>query len=220
MPRKHLSLAIKHVRTRICFAVQRVRMSWYIRLWTKSRPFGFLIKVPWNKEWVVFENEPPTKVSIEPKCFKVHAHGGVSKHGMTPWFVTIGRSGIKAKSKGVNISHCCKSTWYPRVGLGWHIGPWPRRYINGFFTETTLKLILSKMLWICFRLNAAFKLCNCMPKSLAIVVSKTWVVLCRVDYENERICPHAILRRLYNTSRTHFLTLQLCNIAPIPTLNG
>ena len=36
MPRKHLSLAIKHVRTRICFAVQRVRMSWYIVVVNKS----------------------------------------------------------------------------------------------------------------------------------------------------------------------------------------
>jgi len=27
---------------------------------------------------VPFESEPPTKASIEPKCFKVHAHGAVS----------------------------------------------------------------------------------------------------------------------------------------------
>ena len=41
MPRKHLSLAIKHVRTRICFAVQRVRMTWYIVVVNKSKYFWF-----------------------------------------------------------------------------------------------------------------------------------------------------------------------------------
>ena len=102
----------------------------------------------------------------------------------------------------------------PRVGLRWHKGPWPRRYINGFFTQTTLKLIFSKMLWICFRPNAAFKLCNGMPKSLVIVASKTCVVLCKVGHENDRICAHAILRGLYNTSWKHFLTMP---IAPCST---
>jgi hypothetical protein len=50
---------------------------------------------------VLFEDEPPTKVS-EQTLFKVHAYGGVSKYGMTPMFVTVGSSGIKAKSKDVN----------------------------------------------------------------------------------------------------------------------
>ena len=51
---------------------------------------------------VLFEDEPPTKVSIEQKCYKVRAYCGVSKHGMAPWMVTIASNGIKAKSKGVN----------------------------------------------------------------------------------------------------------------------
>jgi hypothetical protein len=50
---------------------------------------------------VLFEDEPPTKVSQQ-KCFEVHPYGGVSKYGMTPLFVTVGSSGVKAKSKDVN----------------------------------------------------------------------------------------------------------------------
>jgi hypothetical protein len=50
---------------------------------------------------VLFEDEPPTKVS-EQNCFKVHAYGGVSKDERTPLFVTVESSGVQAKSKGVN----------------------------------------------------------------------------------------------------------------------
>jgi hypothetical protein len=58
-------------------------------------------KGPGSKEWVLFEDEPPTKVS-EQNCFKCHAYGGACKYGKTPLFVTVGSSRIKAKSKGVD----------------------------------------------------------------------------------------------------------------------
>jgi hypothetical protein len=68
---------------------------------TDRKYFWLSNKGPGNKEWVPFEDEPPTKV-FEQNCFKVHAYGGVSKYGMTPLFVTVGSSGVKAKSMGVN----------------------------------------------------------------------------------------------------------------------
>ena len=56
---------------------------------------------PGKKKWVVFEDDPPTKVS-EQNCFKVHAHGGVRKYGTTPLFVNVGSKGGRATSKRVN----------------------------------------------------------------------------------------------------------------------
>jgi hypothetical protein len=47
------------------------------------------------------EDEPPTKVSYQ-SFFKVHAYGRVSKYGRTHLFVSVGSSGVKAKSNGVN----------------------------------------------------------------------------------------------------------------------
>ena len=100
-PRKRVSLTVKHMRARLCFAKQWVRKSWHNVVVTDSKYFWLSNKGPGNKEWVLFEDEPPTKVS-EQNCFKVHAYGGVSKYGRTPLFVTVGSSGVKAKSKGVN----------------------------------------------------------------------------------------------------------------------
>ena len=56
---------------------------------------------PRNKERVLFEEYPPTKV-LEQNCRKVHARGGVSKYGGTRLFVIMGRTRIKEKRKGVN----------------------------------------------------------------------------------------------------------------------
>jgi ubiquitin-protein ligase len=58
-----------------------------------------------HKEWVHYEDEPPTKVS-EQNGFKVHAFGFISKYCLTPLFVTMVSNGIKAKSKGVNGEVC------------------------------------------------------------------------------------------------------------------
>jgi hypothetical protein len=83
-PRKRASLTIKHVRARPCFAKQWVRESWHNVVVTDIKYFWlYNNKGPGNKEWVLFEDEPPTKVS-EQNCFKVHAYGGVSKYSMTP----------------------------------------------------------------------------------------------------------------------------------------
>jgi hypothetical protein len=100
-PRKRLSLTIKYMRARLYIARKRVRSSWHNVVVTDSKYFWLSNKGAGNKEWVLFEDEPPTKVS-EQKCFKVHAYVGVSKYGRTPLFLTVGSSDIKAKSKGVN----------------------------------------------------------------------------------------------------------------------
>jgi isopentenyl diphosphate isomerase/L-lactate dehydrogenase-like FMN-dependent dehydrogenase len=54
-----------------------------------------------NFNWVFLEDDPPTKVSYQ-NCFKVHAYGRVNKYGRTHLFVSVGSSGVKAKTKGVN----------------------------------------------------------------------------------------------------------------------
>ena len=112
------------------------------------------------------------------------------------------------------ISPCCKSTWYPRARTWWHKGPWPRRNINGFFTETTLKLIFSTMFWFMFSSQCGFQVLQWHAKIVGYSCIETCVVLCGVDYGNDRICAHAILRGLYNTSWTHFLPMP---IAPCST---
>jgi len=89
------------MRARLCFAKEWVRKSWHNVVVTDSKYFWLTSKGPGNKEWVLFEDEPPTKVSQQ-NCFKVHAYGGVCKYGRTPLFVTVGSSVVKAKSKGVN----------------------------------------------------------------------------------------------------------------------
>jgi hypothetical protein len=64
---------------------------------TNNKYFKISNKGLGNKEWVLFEDEPPNKVS-EKNCFKSHAYGGVSKYGKIPLFATVGSNGIKAKS--------------------------------------------------------------------------------------------------------------------------
>jgi hypothetical protein len=66
---------------------------------TNSKYFWLSSKGPGNKEWVLFEDESPTKVS-EQNCFKVHAYGGVSKYGRTPLFVI--KIQLKLIKNGIN----------------------------------------------------------------------------------------------------------------------
>jgi hypothetical protein len=100
-PRKRVSLIVKHMRARLYFAKTMGTEVTANVVVTDCKYFWLSNNGTGNKEWVLFEDEPPTKVS-EQNYFKVHAYGGVSKYGRRPLFVTVGSSGVKAKSKGVN----------------------------------------------------------------------------------------------------------------------
>eukprot|EP00873_Tetraselmis_striata_P015615 jgi/Tetstr1/435879/TSEL_024767.t1 len=83
---------------RLAFAREWVSKSWDNAVVTDSKYFWLCTKGPGFKEWVLFEDEPPTKPS-EKNCFKLHVYGGVSKYGRTPLFVTAGSTRIK-RGKG------------------------------------------------------------------------------------------------------------------------
>jgi hypothetical protein len=61
-PRKRVSLTVKHMRARQCFAKQWVRKSWHNVVLTENKYFWLSNEGPGNKEWLIFEDEPPTKV--------------------------------------------------------------------------------------------------------------------------------------------------------------
>ena len=86
---------------RLCLARQWVRKSWHNVVVMDIKYYWLPKNGPGKKKWVVFEDDPPTKVS-EQNCFKVHAHGGVRKYGTTPLFVNVGSKGGRATSKRVN----------------------------------------------------------------------------------------------------------------------
>jgi hypothetical protein len=69
----------KHMRARLSFSKQWAHVSWYNMVVTNNKHFWLSNKGSGNKEWVLFEDVPPTKVSQQ-NYFKVRAHGGVSKY--------------------------------------------------------------------------------------------------------------------------------------------
>jgi hypothetical protein len=82
----------------------------------------------------------------------VHAYGGVSKFDKTPLFVTVGSSGVKAKSKGI----------YGEVYvtlLQEHVIP----------ACEALMAQAHACKKVGNRPNAAFKICNGLPKAMTVV---------------------------------------------------
>jgi hypothetical protein len=67
---------------------------------------------------------------------------------------------------------------------------------------------------VMFSSQCGFQVLQWHAKIVGYSCIENCVVLCGVDYENDRICGHAILRGLYNTSWTHFLPMP---IAPCST---
>jgi hypothetical protein len=62
-PRKRIVVTVKHVRARLCFVNQWVLKSWHNVVVTNNKHYWLSNKGPGNKEWVLFEDEPETKVS-------------------------------------------------------------------------------------------------------------------------------------------------------------
>jgi hypothetical protein len=94
------------MRARLCFAKQWVRKSWHNVVVTYSKYFSLSNKGHGNKECVLSEDGLPNKYHIK-TIFSVHVYGGVSKHGRTPLFLSVGSNAAKAKSKWVvgELSH-------------------------------------------------------------------------------------------------------------------
>ena len=54
-----------------------------------------------KKVWVLYGDKPPPTVTGD-KVFKIHAYAAVSRWGKNELFPTVGTTGFKAPSKGVN----------------------------------------------------------------------------------------------------------------------
>jgi transposase len=99
--KKKPRLTSTHKAARLAFAKKWVRKDWDNVVVTDSKYFWLCPRSVSPKVWVLYDAEPPIDTA-ERNCFKVHAYAGVSKWGRTKLFVTVGTTGFKADSKGVN----------------------------------------------------------------------------------------------------------------------
>ena len=99
--KKKPRLTSTHKAARLAFAKKWVKTSWDNVVVTDNKYFWLFPRGFGPKVWVLYDAEPPIKTAKR-NCFKVHAYAGVSKWGRTKLLVTVGTTGFKAESKGVN----------------------------------------------------------------------------------------------------------------------
>lgn len=90
-----------HKQARLVFAKKWVRHCWDNVVVTDSKYFWLCPRGVGPKHWVPYGQEADYEPA-EKNCYKVHVYAGVSKWGRTPLFVTVGTTGLKAPTKGVN----------------------------------------------------------------------------------------------------------------------
>jgi transposase len=100
-PRKKPCLTQAHKAARLRFARRWLRKSWDRVVVTDSKYFWLCPRSVGPKRWVLYHEMPPVQ-HAERNCFKLHVYAGVSRWGRTPMFATVGSTGLKADSKGVN----------------------------------------------------------------------------------------------------------------------
>lgn len=102
-PRKKPRLTSKHELDRRVFSRYWLKKDWSNVVVTDSKYFWLCPRGIGKKVWVPYGHGAPD-IPAEKNCYKVHAYAGVSKHGRTKLFVTVGTTGLKSESKGVNGS--------------------------------------------------------------------------------------------------------------------
>lgn len=91
---------------RLAFSKEWLRKPWSNVVVTDSKYFWLTPKGRGKKVWVKYGRKPGHGKLCR-NSIKVHVYGGVTKwrpshQGRTPLFVTVGTTGLKADSKGVN----------------------------------------------------------------------------------------------------------------------
>jgi hypothetical protein len=90
-----------HKKDRLRFAKRWVRRDWSNVVVTDSKYFWLCPRGAGPKWWVPYGMDADY-VPAEKNCQKVHVYAGVSRWGRTRLFVTVGTTGLKAPTKGVN----------------------------------------------------------------------------------------------------------------------
>jgi hypothetical protein len=169
---------------------------------------------------VLFEDEPPTKVS-EQSCFKVYAYGGVSKYGRTPLFVTVESSGVKAKRKGLNgevYLTLLQEHLIPACEALMAKSPLAEAQHQWIFQRDIAKAHTCKKVrnWLSSLCGVQVMQWHAKSSDLSWIENMWGIVSSRL--QNNRTCPHAILRRLYKTIGKQFLTVPIASCS-IPSPN-
>lgn len=100
-PKRKPLLTVGHKTARLAFAKAWRRKSWDRVCVSDSKYFWLNEKGRSQKTWVLYGLKPPT-VAAGDRVHKVHAYAAVSRWGRTSLFFTVGTTGLKAASKGVN----------------------------------------------------------------------------------------------------------------------
>lgn len=101
--RRKPKLSAAHRVARLAFSRKWRRRSWDRVVVTDSKYFWLCPRGVGPKRWVLY-GQAPLVEQAERNCYKVHVYAGVSRWGRTPMFVTVGTTGFKAESKGVNAA--------------------------------------------------------------------------------------------------------------------
>jgi len=90
-----------HKKNRVRFPKRWVRRDWSNVVGIDSKCFWLCPRGAGPKWWVPYGMDADS-VPAEKNCQKVHVYAGVSRWGRTRLFVTVGTTGLKAPTKGVN----------------------------------------------------------------------------------------------------------------------